>query len=438
MQYLKVKGGKSLTGEITVPPSKTHSFRALVLASVAEGISIIRKPKISSDWKEAIKAMTMYGAEINEIEPDVFQVRGVSGRLQTPDDIINVNNSGTMLAFVAGIAAACSGWTVLTGDESIRKLRHISRNMIQPFDELGVTVISTKNDGMAPFLIRGKVNGGQARMDGIGCQPVFSVLIASALSESPVEIYVKNPGETAYIDLLLYWFDKVGLSYENVGEKYEHYKFPGNTLPRSFDEQIPLEWSAPPYPLLAAIVTPNSEIKVRGMDLSDPYGDKRMIYVLQEMGADLIIENDCLTARSSQLRGIEIDMNGLPDQLPTVAVAACFARGETIIKNVLTARWKECDRVSAICTELRKLGAKVTEMEDGLIIHQDGTWKLTGGIVDGYYDHRMVMALSVAGLALEEELVISDAQMIEKSFGQYITQMSASGAHFELISERTG
>ncbi|NTU83876.1 MAG: 3-phosphoshikimate 1-carboxyvinyltransferase [Chloroflexales bacterium] len=438
MQYLKVNNSKSITGEVSIPPSKTHSFRALILASVAEGTSIIRNPKISSDWKEAIKAMSMYGAKISEVEPDVFQVTGVSGQLQTPEDIINVNNSGTMLAFVAGIAAACPGWTVLTGDESIRKLRKISKNMIQPLQDLGVTVVSTKEDGMAPFLIKGKVNGGRAAMDGVGCQPVFSVLIASALSESPVEVYVKNPGETAYIDLLLYWFDKVGLAYENINGTYEHYRFPGNKAPRPFDEQISLEWSAPPYPLLAAIITPDSQIKVRGMDLSDPYGDKRMIHILQEMGADLVIEDDCLTARSSELRGIEIDMNELPDQLPTAAVAACFAKGETVIKNALTARWKECDRVSAICTELKKMGARVTEKEDGLIIHQDGSWKLKGGSVDGYYDHRMVMSLSVAGLASEGELVISDAQMIEKSFGQYVTQMKAAGAQFELVGGADG
>ncbi|RRR71649.1 MAG: 3-phosphoshikimate 1-carboxyvinyltransferase [Candidatus Viridilinea halotolerans] len=433
MQYLRVKGGNSINGEVTVPASKTHSFRALILASVAEGTSLIRKPKISSDWHEAVKAMTLYGAQIRALEPDVFAVQGVANRLQTPADIIHVNNSGTMLAFVAGIAGACPGWTVLTGDESIRTLRHISKNMIAPFEQLGVTVISTKGDGMAPFLIKGRVEGGQACMNGIGCQPVFSVLIAAALAPEPVELFVEHPGETAYIDLLLYWFDKVGLAYENVGGSYEHYKFPGKRVPQAFDQTIALEWSAPPYPLLAAMITPNSEVKVRGMDLSDPYGDKRVIYALQQMGADLVIEPDCLTARTSQLRGIELDMNELPDQLPTIAIAACFAQGETVIKNALTARWKECDRIAAVCTELKKMGAKVTEREDGLIIHQDGTWRLRGATVDGYYDHRMVMAFSVAGLAMDEELIISDAQMIEKSFGQYVTEMKVAGAQFELF-----
>jgi len=380
--------------------------------------------------------MRMYGAEIEEVEKNVFQVKGVAGEMRTPEDVINVNNSGTMLVFVAGVAAACPGWTVLTGDESLRKLRKITKNFIKPFQELGVTVISTKEDGMAPFVLKGKVNGGMAQMDGVGCQPVLSVMIASALSERPVDLYVANPGETAYIDLMLFWFNKVGLRYENVGDKYEYYKFLGNEAPKPFDVEIPYEWSAPGYPLLAALITPNSEVKIRSMDLKDPYGDKQIIYLLKNMGGEITIEENCITARSSELRGIEVDMNLLPDQVPTMAIAACFAKGETIIKNALTARWKECDRIAAVCKELQKMGAKITEREDGLIIHQDGTWKLRGTEIDGYYDHRMVLAFSVAGLATEGETKISDAQMLEKSFGTYIPEMKKAGADFELIGEK--
>lgn len=418
-----------------MPPSKTHSFRALILASLAEGTSIIRQPKLSSDWHQALQAMRMYGAEISEPQPGIYQVKGVAGQLQTPEDVINVNNSGTMLAFVAGVAAACPGWTVLTGDESLRKLRKVTRNFIAPLQQLGVTVISTKGDGMAPFVFKGRVNGGVARMDGTGCQPVFSVLIPSALSEKPVELFVENPGETAYIELLLHWFKKAGLAYENVGGRYAHYRFPGNPPPRPFDVTIPLEWSAVGYPLLAAIITPDSEVQIEGMDLNDPYGDKFILDILKQMGADLTITDRLITARSSQLRGIEVDMNALPDQVPTVAVAACFAEGPTTIRNALTARWKECDRIAAVCTELRKMGAKVTEHEDGLTVQQDGTWRLHGATLHGYYDHRMVLAFSVAGLGAEGETKISDAHMVAKSFDAYVESMRQAGADFELVEE---
>lgn len=427
---LKVKKSGSIKGEIKMPTSKLHSFRALILASMADGISIIRNPKLSGDWHEAVKAMRMFGAIIEEVNPQTFKVKGVAGKLIPPNDVINVVNSGTMLFFVAGVAAACPGWSVITGDESIRTLRKISKNLFKPFEELGVEIISTKNDGMAPLLIKGKVNGGVAHMDGIGCQPVFSVLIASAFSKKPVEIFVQNPGEKAYIDLLLFWFKKVGLKFENIN--HEHYKFPGNQLPKAFDATIPFEWSASAYPLLAAIISPDSEIKVRGMDLDDPYGDKQVINIFKKMGADLKIEKDCLTAKSSRLHGVEVDMNALPDQVPTVAVAACFAKGKTVIKNALTARWKECDRISAIANELKKMGAKVEEKKDGLIINQDGSWRLKAAKVNGHKDHRMVMALALAGLRCDGETIVSDAEFVEKSFESFIPEMKKAGANFNL------
>lgn len=435
--FLKVTKSHALKGKVRMPRSKTHSFRALILASLADGVSFVRNPKLSGDWHEAVKAMSMYGTTIKEIENNVFRVEGVGGKLKTPADIINVNNSGTMLFFVAGVAAVCPGWSVITGDESIRTLRKISKNLFEPFHELGVQIISTKNDGMAPLVIKGKVDGGVAHMNGVGCQPVFSVLIASAFSEKPVEIFVKNPGERAYIDLLLYWFRKVGLCYENVDNKHEHYIFPGNMPPQAFDEEIPLEWSAVAYPLLAAILTPNSEITVRGMNCEDPYGDKQVIAVLQDMGADITTDGDALTARTSELRGIEVDMNDLPDQVPTIAIAACFAKGKTSINNALTARWKECDRIAAVSRELSKMGAKVIEKEDGLIIDQDGTWKLHAAHIDGYYDHRMVLSFAIAAMQVEGETLISDAQMAEKSFENFIPDMMKVGANFELVEEQT-
>jgi len=431
--FLKVRRSRDLRGEVHMPRSKTHSFRALILAALADGVSYVRNPKLSSDWHEAVKAMRMYGAQIEEVEKNVFRVEGVAGRLQTPADIINVNNSGTMLFFVAGVAAACPGWSIISGDESIRTLRKISKNLFEPLQELGVEIISTKNDGMAPLVIKGKVDGGVAHMDGIGCQPVFSVLIASALSERPVEILVRNPGEKAYIELMLYWFRKVGIQYENVENKYERYLFPGNQPPQAFDAEIPFEWSAPAYPLLAAVLAPNARITVKGMDWDDPYGDRQVISILQSMGADITIDGTSLTARTSELHGIEVDMNDLPDQVPTIAIAGCFARGKTIIKNALTARWKECDRLAAVTRELTKMGAKVIEKEDGLIIDQDGSWKLHAAQIDGYYDHRMILSFALAGMQLEGETLISDAQMVEKSFERFIPDMIEVGANFELV-----
>ncbi len=429
---LKVRKSDSLKGEIKIPASKVHSYRALILASLAEGVSIIKNPKTGSDWDLAVEAMRMYGANIEKIRTNIFKVTGVGAKLKTPPDVINVGNSGTMLFFLAGVAALCSGWSVITGDESIRLLRKISKNLFPPFKQLGIKIISTKNDGMAPLIIKGKVKKKIGYMNGFGCQPVFSVLIAAALSRKKVDIFVENPGETAYIELLLYWFRKVGIKFENVGGNYTHYKFTGNSVPKAFEAIIPLEWSAVSYPLLSAFICQNSEIKIRGMDFDDPYGDRQVIKIFQKMGAKIEINDNCITAKSSKLYAVEVDMNALPDQLPTVAVAACFAKGKTIIKNALTARYKECDRIHAMFIELRKMGAKIKERRDGLEINSDGSWKLKGASVNGYRDHRIVMALAVAGLGCAGETVISDAEYVEKSFDNFIMDMKKAGAKYQL------
>ncbi len=429
---LHVLTTQSIKGEVAIPRSKTHSFRALVLAALADGTSTIRSPKISNDWNIAVAALRQFGATIKEIQPSVFQVTGTGGELQTPKDVIHVGNSGTMLFFIAGVAAACAGVSIITGDESIRLLRKVSRNLFQPFEELGVRIASSKNDGMAPFIIKGNVKGGVAHMDGVGCQPVFSVLIASALSSKRVELFVTNPGETTYIDLLLFWFNRTGITCHNIGGTHTHYVFPGNQLPKVFDETIPLEWSAPAYPILAALLLRSSIITINGMDFTDPYGDRFVIDILRKMGGDIVRKDSILTARSSALHGVEVDMNALPDQVPTVAVAACFAEGKSVIKNALTARWKECDRISAICRELKKMGADITEKEDGLIIKGNGGRDIHGASVDGHRDHRMVLSLAVAGMCTGGDTIITDAEMVEKSFETFIPNMIRAGAKMRM------
>ncbi len=434
---LHVQKSHQLTGTVSMPRSKTHSFRALILASLADGTSTICNPKISSDWHKAVEAMILYGAEITEIKKDTFQVKGVAGKPTTPSDILDVKNSGTMLAYLMGVAGACPGYSIITGDSSIRNLRKISKNTIKPFQELGVEIISTKKDGMAPFVIKGPVQGGVAHANGEGCQPIFSLLVASSLSQKPVTLHVSNPGETAYIDSLLYWFKTAKVSCENVGGTYTKYHFPGNSIPQPFDVEIPYEWSTPSYPLLSALLVPQSELVVKDMDFNDPYGDKFVTFALQQMGGDIEIKGRTLTARTSDLHGIEIDMNNMPDQLPTIAVAACFAKGKTIIKNTEVARWKECDRIAAMCQELTKMGAKIEEKQDGLIIDQDGSWKLHCAEIDGHHDHRIVMAFAIAGMMCEGETKIIHAEYVKKSFSNFFPEMQSAGAKFTLESENS-
>ena len=172
------------------------------------------------------------------------------------------------------------------------------------------------------------------------------------------------------------------------------------------------------------------------MDHTDPYGDKYVIEVLKNMGGNITIDDHgTLTAQTSNLHSIEVDMNRLPDQLPTIAVAACFAKGKTVIKNTKTARWKECDRIRAMYEELSKMGAKIEEHEDGLVIDQDGSWKLHAAEIDGHHDHRIVMVFAIAGMMCEGTTTITNAEYVKKSFAGFFPEMIAAGAKFELLEE---
>ena len=427
--FLKINTCKNLKGEIKLQPNKSHSFRALILASLAEGTSKIKEPKISNDWEKGIEAMRMYGAEITQ-ENDIFVVKGTGKNMKTPDDVINCGNSGQIFRFFMGVATGCEGYTVMTGDDSIRHIR-LGTPLINSINELGGFAISTKNDGHAPVVIRGKIKGGITTIDGIDSQPVSGLLIACSLAEGNSEIKVINAGEKPWVGLTLNWFDQVGIEYD--GNKFEHYFVKGNSHIKPFEKKIPLDWSAALYPILAGVIVPDSEIIIRGLDPDDSQGDKMAVDILKRMGADISVTKDSVIARSSELEPMDIDCNDFVDQFMLLAMAASLAKGKSKLYNAEVCRYKECDRINAMATELKKMGVDVEELKDGLIINGNG--KLQGAKINGYKDHRMVMTFAVGSLVAKGETSISDAECIEKSFDDFVEQMRSTGANYILSKD---
>jgi 3-phosphoshikimate 1-carboxyvinyltransferase len=426
---LEVKSSQNLKGDIVLEPNKSHSFRALIFASLANGKSKIVSAKKSKDWTRAIKAMRMYGAKIEE-KGEVTLVEGTGKNLKTPDDVIDCGNSGQIFRFFMGVAACCKGYSIMTGDHSIRYLRH-GGPLIDALNQLGATAISTKNDGHAPVIIKGKIKGGKAIVkDGSDSQPVTGLLIGCALAEGESEIIVKKAGEKPWIGMTLYWFDKVGIKYENIGNNFDHYKVKGNSEIKPFEVEISKDWSAALYPILAAIVCPNSEVRIKGLDPNDPQGDKMAVDVLKKMGAKITVNNKEVIAKSSQLKALEVDCNDFVDQFMLLAMAAAYAKGTTRLYNAEICRKKECDRIKAMYDELTKMGVKVKELKDGLII--EGGKPLQGAKINGYNDHRMVMTFAAGALQAKGKTEISDAESIEKSFTSFVDQMKGLNANFQL------
>ena len=422
---ITIQKSSNLSGKVTIPSNKSHSFRALIMAGLADGTSRIIHPAESNDWMLATEAFEMFGSKISPHANNQWEIQGTGGVLKAPDDVIFCGNSGIFMRFTTALAGIGNGYTVLTGDHSLRQIRPI-RPIVDGLNQLGATAFCTRGGDFPPVVVKGPLKGGKAEIDGQDSQFVSALLIAAAKAEGQVEILVNNPGEKPWIDVTLHWLDRVGVEYTN--EDYSRYVISGGNTWDGFEYTVPLDWSAALYPVLAALVTENSEVHISGMDYDDTQGDKECLEVLRAMGGDIEIVGDTVIARSSKLRGIDIDCNNFIDQLPLMAVAACLAEGETRIYNAGICRSKECDRITITEEILTEMGADITQTEDGL--HIKGS-KLHGAEFDSYCDHRMVMAMGVAGLTAVGETTITNCECVKKTFPQFAEEMISIGAEIQ-------
>ncbi len=419
---LSVRRSEHLHGDVHIPPNKSHSFRALVMAALAEGTSHIHSPLTSSDWMRGTEAMEMFGATVTPEAGDSWIVTGVGGKLKPPEDIIDCGNSGIIFRFFSALAGGCEGYTVLTGDHSIRHIRPVGE-LLNAMGQLGAFAVSTKGDGHGPVVIRGPLLGGRATLDGADSQPVSALLIACAMANAPTELTVTHPGEKPWIDLTLHWLRRCGVDVSN--EDHSLYRIRGRQRWSGFEVDIPLDWSAAMYPIVAAIITRGSEVHLPGMDFNDSQGDRLMVNVLRDMGADIEVTDTGVIARSSTLTGRVIDCNDFIDQFMLLAVVGCFAEGETVLTNAEICRHKECDRITEMYNALKLMGADVEQRPDGLVIRKR---PLSGAIIDSHADHRMVMTIATAALASSGETIINDVTCVKKTFPHFIQEMERLGA----------
>jgi len=422
---LQISPSPHLTGEVEIPPNKSHSFRALLMAALADGTSRIHGPAVSNDWLRGVEALEMFGAEVTPKADRYWEVRGMAGKLATPEDVIGCGNSGILLRFFTALAGCCEGYSVLSGDESLRHIRPCGP-LLDAINALGGWAVSTKGDGRAPLVVRGRLKGGRAEIDGKDSQPVSAMLIAASLADAPTELTVHNAGEKPWVGVTLHWLDRCGVDYAN--EEFRRYHVRGRGRWDGFTTEIPLDWSAALYPIVAAVLTERSEVRLRGMDYSDAQGDKAVVEILRRMGADIEIDGGTVVARSGRLSGREIDCNDFVDQFPLLAVVGTQASGETALVNAEICRHKECDRITAMRDMLAAMGADVEERPDGLVVRQS---RLHGARIESRHDHRMVMTAAVAGLIATGTTTITDIECVKKTFPEFVKQMQRVGADLE-------
>jgi len=414
---VKVKQSK-ISGEIYIPGSKSHTIRAVYIASLANGTSIIHKPLISNDTLSAVNVCKAFGASV-KIETDKFIITG-QGKVSTPEDVIDVGNSGTTLRIGLSTATLCNGYTIFTGDEQIRQ-RPLN-SLIDALNNLGAKIFSTRENGKAPVVVKGKAKGGETELYAITSQFLTSLLINTPLFENDTTIFVKELNEIPYVDMTLKWLKMQNIQYEN--DNYKIFKIKGNQTYTPFEETIPGDFSSASF-FLGLGALSEKGITLRNLDFNDVQGDKRVVELLKQMGANVEINNHTIFIKKGKLKGMKIDMNDIPDALPIMAVISCFAQGETLLYNVPQARYKETDRIKTMYEELKKMNAKIEELKDGLLIKESN---LKGASLYGHKDHRIVMALTVAGLNATGKTIIDTAEAVNITFPNF----------FELIKQCNG
>lgn len=424
---LKVRKSKT-HGIVTIPGSKSHTIRALFIASLADGRSVIRHPLVSKDAYSAVSVCRTFGARF-ENSGSSYLVEGFDGAPSVPEDIVNVGNSGTTLRFGLMTAGLTEGCTVFTGDYQIR--RRPLGSLIRAMNKLGAEVFSTRGNDMAPVVVKGRLKGGKTELDAVTSQYLSSVLINAPLIERDTEITVTRLNEVPYAEMTMWWLDNQGIRYEN--DNFKKILIKGGQRYKPFDMQIPGDFSSATFFMVLAAIS-GGEFTLKNLDITDPQGDKKVLDYLREMGASVKHTEEGIVIKGSKLKGVELDLNSTPDALPAMAVAGCFAEGETRLVNVPQARMKETDRISVMCTELAKMGADIKELEDGLVIRHS---RLKGCRVSGHDDHRVVMALAIAGLNIRGETVIETAEAVNVTFPQFPEFIRNCGGDIELVAEIT-
>ena len=416
-----------INGEVFAPSSKSYTHRAITIASLSNEC-VVHRPLISADTLATIRACEAFGANIERTD-DKLIVQGINGKPNVPDNIIDVANSGTTLRFMTAIAALSDGVTVLTGDSSIRT--RPNQPLHDVLSRLSVEAYSTRNNGCAPLVVRGGLKGAITTIDGsISSQFISALLISCPLTTQSTTLSIKGELKSRpYVDVTTELLEKAGC--EILVEETNNIKFiiPANQKYGLQDYTVPGDFSSASYILAAAAMT-GSTVLVKNM-FPSKQGDIEIIEVLRRMGADISWDkiNGNIRISGNGLKGTTFDAGATPDLVPTIAVLAACAEGVTVIENAEHVRYKETDRLHAMALELTKMGITVKEEPDQLTI-TGGT--LRGADLHGWHDHRIVMALTIAGM-VAGDTTIDTIESVEISYPNFFEEMQSLGAELKVF-----
>ncbi|MFA5855613.1 MAG: 3-phosphoshikimate 1-carboxyvinyltransferase [Candidatus Gracilibacteria bacterium] len=421
---LIIKKTESLHGTLTVPASKSQTVRALLIGALAGGISTVANVLESDDTLRVEEVLNMLGVEI-EKNGTVWTVKSSGLPLKTTGKNFYTGDSGITTRFLLPLLGLGDGPCTLDASPQMRARPILP--LVTALNRLGMQ-IETSGANVWPLKVSGNFLGGETYIDGTTSQYLSALLLASPYAGENTILHVQNLNEKPYVEMTLSWLKDAGILYERKayadGETFEvkaGQKF------KSLNVKIPGDFSSASC-IIAAAALLGGEVQLKGLSKNDTQGDRKLVDILEAAGTDISWDgNELLVRGGTALKGGKVDANEVPDLLPALAVLGTKMQGGLEILNVKQARIKETDRIHSMAEGLREMGAEIEEKKDGLIVGQS---QLKGACVDGFADHRTVMALSVAGLIAEGETHVHGAEAIKKTFPNFIEEMRALGANF--------
>lgn len=422
MESLTLQPINKVSGQVNLPGSKSVSNRALLLAALAKGKTRLTNLLDSDDIRHMLNALTQLGVHYQLSEDKtVCEVEGLGQPFHSAQALeLFLGNAGTAMRPLAAALCLGQGEYVLTGEPRMKE-RPIG-HLVDALRQAGAEVEYLENENFPPLKIHGTgLKGGTVEIDGsISSQFLTAFLMSAPLAQDDVTIkIVGDLVSKPYIDITLHIMAQFGVHVENnnyqefVIRKGQSYVAPGDFL-------VEGDASSASY-FLAAAAIKGGEIKVTGIGKNSIQGDIQFADALEKMGAQIEWGDDYVISRVGELKAVDMDFNHIPDAAMTIATTALFAKGTTAIRNVYNWRVKETDRLAAMATELRKVGAEVEEGEDYIIVNPPA--KLTHAAIDTYDDHRMAMCFSLVALS-DTPVTINDPKCTSKTFPDYFDKLA--------------
>jgi 3-phosphoshikimate 1-carboxyvinyltransferase len=413
---MTVEKAGGLRGRVKVPGDKSISHRALLLGAIAEGTTRIHGFLPAADCLATLACVRGLGIEVERLSDTelIVQGRSLHGLIE-PKDVLDCARSGTTMRLLAGILAGQPFYSVLTGNEQLRR-RPMGR-IVEPLRRMGTTVLG-RDDGRLPPLtiLGGDLHGIEYRLPVASAQVKSAILLAGLYADGPTVIHEPGPARDHTERMLAAMGANIQYPIPNI-------KIQSSKL-SSLDILVPADISSAAYFIAATCLVPESKVTIEGIGVNPTRTG--FLDALREMGADILVENQRevngepladVVVRAGDLRGIEVRGAQVPrmiDEFPILAIVASQAQGTTMVSDAAELRVKETDRIANTATELRRLGACIEERPDGFVV--EGPTPLVGAQVNSHGDHRLAMSLAIAGLVADGETTIEEADCIADSF----------------------